>query len=80
MTRNIHDKITKEDDAYVKKLINKLRAANKTIKNSIDLEQVQRAIYYTKKYHGEQKQASGEPCYTHPPSSSLHDYQLLLEH
>lgn len=54
---------------YSVRLLNKLSFMNKNIleeKNKINLLEVKKAIYYAKKYHGEQKRDSGELFYTHP--------------
>jgi (p)ppGpp synthase/HD superfamily hydrolase len=34
--------------------------------NVLDFELIHKAIYYAKKYHGNQKRKSGEPYYSHP--------------
>jgi len=34
--------------------------------NTLDLEMIDKAIYFAKKYHGSQLRKSGEPYYTHP--------------
>ena len=51
---------------YSKKLINKLLLINKRISDKININEIQKAIYYTKKYHGSQNRESGEPYYSHP--------------
>lgn len=47
-------------------LLNKLYLQNKKSPHKIDMLEIKKAIYYTKKYHGTQKRKSGEPYYTHP--------------
>lgn len=51
---------------YSEKLINKLLILNERAKDKIDMKMVKKAIYFAKKYHGDQKRQSGEPYYTHP--------------
>lgn len=50
--------------AYSEKLMKKITLLNKG--NYVDLHLVKKAIYYAKKYHGEQKRETGEPYYSHP--------------
>ena len=49
---------------YSIRLINRLKELDE--KNQIDYEQVDKDIYWAKKYHADQKRKSGEPYYTHP--------------
>jgi len=49
---------------YSIRLIDKLKSLD--TKNVLDLELINKAIYWAKKYHGDQKRKSGEPYYTHP--------------
>ena len=51
---------------YSARLLKKLYYLNKTLIPSVNLLEIKKAIYYAKKYHGEQKRQSGEPYYTHP--------------
>ena len=51
---------------YSDKLVNKLKKLNDKLKNRVDIVEIQRAIYYAKKYHGNQMRQSGEPFYSHP--------------
>jgi (p)ppGpp synthase/HD superfamily hydrolase len=53
---------------YSSKLMDKLLLINekKSVKDKIDLVEIQKAIYYAKKYHGDQKRQSGEVYYSHP--------------
>ncbi|MFK7973983.1 MAG: HD domain-containing protein [Rickettsiaceae bacterium] len=53
-----------ENCQYSIKLINRLKELDQN--NKIDYEQVDKAIYCAKKFHGDQKRKSGEPYYTHP--------------
>ena len=48
------------------KLLNLLTILNKRNNKIIDLNEVKKAIYYAKKYHGNQLRKSGEAYYTHP--------------
>ncbi|KJW04260.1 HD domain-containing protein [Rickettsia argasii] len=50
---------------YSKRLLHKLLLLSKYTTNKIDFNQVSKAIYYAKKYHGEQKRKTGELFYTH---------------
>lgn len=54
------------DCVYAIRLLNRLRFLNKIGKRNVDIEAVTKAIYYAKKYHGDQKRQSGEPYYSHP--------------
>jgi len=49
---------------YSIRLIEKLKSLD--TKNVLDFELIDKAIYWAKKYHGDQKRKSGEPYYTHP--------------
>lgn len=51
---------------YSERLLDKLTLLNKKAIKKIDILEVKKAIYYAKKYHGEQKRQSGEPYYSHP--------------
>ncbi|WP_341763519.1 HD domain-containing protein [Candidatus Tisiphia endosymbiont of Beris chalybata] len=55
-----------EHCTYSDRLINKLMKLNKEFNNQVDINEVQKAIYYAKKYHGQQNRESGEPYYSHP--------------
>ncbi len=49
---------------YSIKLIDRLKSLD--TKNVLDFDLINKAIYWAKKYHGEQKRKSGEPYYSHP--------------
>lgn len=51
---------------YSDRLINKILIKNKKYINKVNIIEVKKAIYYAKKYHGDQKRQSGEPFYSHP--------------
>ena len=58
---------------YSTQLLSKLIYINKKIKkhkldqkNYIDIKLIKKAIFYARKYHGDQKRKSGEPFYSHP--------------
>lgn len=51
---------------YSDRLLNKLTLLNKTAQNPVDIQEVKKAIYYARKYHGSQTRKSGEPYYSHP--------------
>lgn len=56
-----------EECSYANKLLNKVIDLNKIAKTpSVDIEAVKKAIYYARKYHGNQMRQSGEPYYSHP--------------
>ena len=55
-----------ESCQYSDKLINKLLLLNTKAKNPVDIQEVKKAIYYAKKYHGDQMRESGEVYYSHP--------------
>ena len=49
---------------YSIRLMDKLKSLDS--KNVLDFDLINKAIYWAKKYHGEQKRKSGEPYYSHP--------------
>jgi (p)ppGpp synthase/HD superfamily hydrolase len=49
---------------YSIRLIEKLKSSD--TKNILDFDLINKAIYWARKYHGEQKRKSGEPYYSHP--------------
>ncbi|WP_425360623.1 HD domain-containing protein [Candidatus Tisiphia endosymbiont of Ceraclea dissimilis] len=51
---------------YRERLINKLLILNERAKDKVDIALVKKAIFFAKKYHGDQKRQSGEPYYSHP--------------
>ncbi len=51
---------------YSDKLLAKLSDLNSNALKQVDINEVKKAIYYAKKYHGGQKRLSGEPYYSHP--------------
>ena len=53
-----------ESCKYSIRLIAKLKSLD--TKNVLDFNLINKAIYWAKKYHGNQKRKSGEPYYTHP--------------
>ncbi|ARD86857.1 guanosine polyphosphate pyrophosphohydrolase [Rickettsia bellii] len=55
-----------EECIYAKKLLDKLKYLNTKVVNTIDLEEIKKAIYYARKYHGLQMRKSGDPYYSHP--------------
>jgi len=48
------------------KLLDSLNLLNTKVRCPIDLNEVAKAIYYAKKYHGSQMRESGDPYYSHP--------------
>ncbi|SPR08018.1 HD domain-containing protein [Orientia tsutsugamushi] len=53
-------------DFYSESLLNKLFETNVRFNTEIDLDKVEKAIFYAKKYHSNQKRDTGEPYYMHP--------------
>ncbi|SPR06635.1 (p)pGpp hydrolase [Orientia tsutsugamushi] len=51
---------------YSESLLNKLFETNVRFNTEIDLDKVEKAIFYAQKYHGQQKRDTGELYYTHP--------------
>jgi guanosine-3',5'-bis(diphosphate) 3'-pyrophosphohydrolase len=53
---------------YSNRLLDKLFLLNdaRSEEDKIDISKVEKAIYCTKKYHGNQQRQSGEPYYTYP--------------
>ncbi len=49
---------------YSIRLIEKLKSLD--TKNILNFDLINKAIYWARKYHGEQKRKSGEPYYSHP--------------
>jgi (p)ppGpp synthase/HD superfamily hydrolase len=49
---------------YSIRLIEKLKSLD--TQNALDFELINKAIYWARKYHGNQKRKSGEPYYSHP--------------
>ena len=49
---------------YSIRLIEKLKSLD--TKNILDFDLINKAIYWARKYHGDQKRKSGEPYYSHP--------------
>ncbi|AAU04079.1 HD domain-containing protein [Rickettsia typhi] len=51
---------------YSKKLIGRIEYLNTIVDSPIDIIEVKKGIYYTRKYHATQMRQSGEPYYSHP--------------
>jgi (p)ppGpp synthase/HD superfamily hydrolase len=49
---------------YSSRLLEKLKSLD--TENKLNFELISKAIYWAKKYHGNQKRKSGEPYYSHP--------------
>jgi (p)ppGpp synthase/HD superfamily hydrolase len=64
---------------YSIRLIDKLKSLD--TKNVLDFALINKAIYWAKKYHGDQKRKSGEPYYTHPLEVAyiISEYQLKTD-
>lgn len=52
--------------SYSDRLLEKILLKNSIAEHPIDINEVKKAIYYARKYHGEQLRKSGEPYYSHP--------------
>ena len=61
---------------YAEQLLTKIKLLNQQTTSPVDLDRIKKAIYYAKKYHGNQKRESGEPYYSHPlaVAASTADY------
>ena len=64
---------------YSIRLIDKLKSLD--TKNVLDFDLINKAIYWAKKYHGDQKRKSGEPYYSHPLEVAyiISDYKLKTD-
>ena len=51
---------------YSSKLLNLLSLSNNKVNQPVCITEVQKSIYYARKYHGKQLRKSGEPYYSHP--------------
>ena len=64
---DIHCWQTKFDPCvYSDRLLGKITELNNRAVHQVDITEVKKAIYYAKKYHGNQRRKSGEPYYSHP--------------
>jgi len=64
---------------YSIRLLEKLKSLD--TQNVLDFELINKATYWAKKYHGEQKRKSGEPFYSHPLEVAymISEYKLKTE-
>jgi (p)ppGpp synthase/HD superfamily hydrolase len=64
---------------YSTRLLEKLKSLD--TKNVLDFDLINKAIYWAKKYHGDQKRKSGEAYYTHPLEVAymICDYKLKTD-
>ena len=64
---------------YSVRLIDKLKSSD--TKNILNFDLINKAIYWAKKYHGNQKRKSGEAYYTHPLEVAymISDYKLKTD-
>jgi (p)ppGpp synthase/HD superfamily hydrolase len=51
---------------FSQKLLHKLIILNEKTTDKTDIKEIKKAIYYAKKYHGDQMRQSSEPYYSHP--------------
>ena len=70
---------TPENCSYSIRLINKLKEVD--TQNKLDFTLVNKAIYWARKYHGDQKRKSGESYYSHPLEVAymISDYNLKTD-
>ncbi len=52
--------------SYSERLLDKIVLLNQNTKDKVDISEVKKAVYYARKYHGNQMRESGEPYYSHP--------------
>lgn len=64
---------------YSSRLLEKLKLLD--TKNVLNFELINKAIYWARKYHGDQKRKSGEPYYSHPLEVAymVSDYKLKTD-
>jgi len=64
---------------YSLRLTEKLKSLD--TQNALDFELIDKAIYFARKYHGNQKRKSGEPYYSHPLELAymISDYNLKTD-
>jgi len=64
---------------YLIRLTEKLKSLDN--QNVLDFELINKAIYWARKYHGDQKRKSGEPFYSHPLEVAymISDYNLKTD-
>ena len=64
---------------YSIRLIDRLKSLD--TKNVLDFDLINKAIYWARKYHGDQKRKSGEPYYSHPLEVAymVSDYKLKTD-
>lgn len=51
---------------YSTRLLKKIDLLNEQVLQKVDINQIRKAIYYARKYHGNQMRQSGELYYSHP--------------
>lgn len=51
---------------YSKKLIDRIKYLNTIVDSPIDITEIEKGLYYTRKYHASQMRQSGDPYYSHP--------------
>ncbi|WP_218460320.1 HD domain-containing protein [Rickettsia sp. TH2014] len=51
---------------YSNKLIDRIKYLNTIVDSPIDITEIEKGLYYTRKYHASQMRQSGEPYYSHP--------------
>ncbi|MDN3031082.1 MAG: guanosine polyphosphate pyrophosphohydrolase [Candidatus Tisiphia sp.] len=53
-----------ENCKYADRLLSKLFELNQQVTIPVNINEITKAIYYAKKYHGSQMRQSGDPYYT----------------
>lgn len=66
MGDNYNSKLKFEICEYGLKLTNLINSLNQNTQNKVDINQIEKAVYYARKYHASQTRKSGEPYYSHP--------------
>jgi (p)ppGpp synthase/HD superfamily hydrolase len=64
---NLHNWESKFESCYYSnRLLDKLILRNNSASRVVDITEIRKAIFYAKKYHGNQMRQSGDPYYSHP--------------
>ena len=61
---------------YAEKLLNRLSELNQQVTQPVDINEIQKGIYYAKKYHGSQIRQSGDPYYSHPIDGGINGCRI----
>lgn len=76
-----HFAATFTECVYTDRLLKKLEILNKKVELKADLDEVRKAIFYARKFHGKQKRLTGEAYYSHPIEVAymISDYLLRTD-